>query len=44
MIRYIVFTQKELDAIKDGYDIKAIDNDGQVACIGAYILRRINYE
>lgn len=28
MIKYVVFTQEELDAIKSGYDIKSIDQDG----------------
>lgn len=30
MIRYVVFTQEELDAIKSGYDIKSFDHNGQM--------------
>ena len=30
MIRYIVFTQEELDAIKSGNDVKSIDRDGHL--------------
>lgn len=31
MIRYVVFTQEELDAIKSGFDVvKSIDQDGHL--------------
>ena len=30
MIRYVVFTQVELDAIKSGDDVKSIDQDGNL--------------
>lgn len=28
MVRYVVFTQEELDAIKDGFDVILNDNNG----------------
>lgn len=30
MIRYVVFTQEELDAIKSGDDVKSIDQEGRL--------------
>lgn len=30
MIRYVVFTQEELDAIKNGDNIRATDHDGNL--------------
>lgn len=30
MVRYVVFTQEELDAIKSGNDVKNIDHEGHM--------------